>query len=85
MIVCSRSECQTSSGCAHRGPHFELCWFPSTAADIRGAVVAERERCARVAENYLSLSNLGTNTYYNGRSLPAVIRAEPKDNSDESH
>ena len=25
--ACSRPECQTTGGCAHRGPHGELCWF----------------------------------------------------------
>jgi hypothetical protein len=26
-INCHRIECQTSAGCAHRGPRGEFCWF----------------------------------------------------------
>lgn len=29
MNVCSRPECQTTAGCAHRGPRMEMCWFPA--------------------------------------------------------
>lgn len=28
MNVCTRSECHTTAGCAHRGPRGELCWWP---------------------------------------------------------
>jgi hypothetical protein len=27
MQTCQRSECQTTAGCAHRGPLGEYCWF----------------------------------------------------------
>lgn len=30
MNTCNRIECQTSAGCAHRGPNGEMCCFPST-------------------------------------------------------
>lgn len=53
--------------------------YDAMESAIEAAVFAERERCAKIAEDYLSLSNIGINTYYNGRSLPAVIRAEPKE------
>lgn len=26
-IICDRPECQTSAGCAHRGPRGEYCWI----------------------------------------------------------
>lgn len=28
MQVCGRSECQTTAGCAHRGPSGQLCYWP---------------------------------------------------------
>ena len=28
MNVCGRSECQTTGGCAHRGPNGQLCYWP---------------------------------------------------------
>lgn len=27
MTACDRRECQTTAGCAHRGPHGEFCWI----------------------------------------------------------
>ena len=27
-MTCSLPECQTSAGCAHRGPQGQMCWFP---------------------------------------------------------
>lgn len=30
MLICSRSECQTTAGCANRGPKGELCVFSET-------------------------------------------------------
>lgn len=29
MAQCARHECQTTAGCAHRGPRGEMCWFES--------------------------------------------------------
>lgn len=29
ITMCTRSECQTSGGCAHRGPRGESCYFPA--------------------------------------------------------
>ena len=26
---CQRMECQTTGGCAHRGPHGQVCYFPA--------------------------------------------------------
>ena len=45
-INCSRSECNTTSGCAHRGPAGELCWF-GTCGDPRDARIAELEAALR--------------------------------------
>jgi hypothetical protein len=28
MLICSRHECQTTAGCAHRGPNGQLCFWP---------------------------------------------------------
>ena len=25
--LCTSEECKTSFGCAHRGPHGQMCWF----------------------------------------------------------
>lgn len=30
MYACQRHECQTTAGCAHRGPMGQLCYFPTT-------------------------------------------------------
>jgi hypothetical protein len=38
MAVCSRSECQNTGGCAHRGPLGELCYFPNYTAPPRGCI-----------------------------------------------
>ena len=27
---CTRPECQTTVGCAHRSPHGAFCWFPDS-------------------------------------------------------
>ena len=27
---CTRPECQTTAGCAHRSPHGAFCWFPDS-------------------------------------------------------
>lgn len=36
MNVCNRPECQTTAGCAHRGPRGEFCWFrPAMSAADR--------------------------------------------------
>jgi len=35
MNVCGRSECQSTAGCAHRGPNMELCWFSFEKTPIK--------------------------------------------------
>jgi hypothetical protein len=30
MLICGRHECQTTAGCAHRGPDGTLCVFPAS-------------------------------------------------------
>ena len=27
-VICHRSECQTTAGCAHKGPMGQTCYFP---------------------------------------------------------
>ena len=27
-MTCQMLECQTTAGCAHRGPQGQMCWFP---------------------------------------------------------
>jgi hypothetical protein len=27
MLICGRNECQTTAGCANRGPRGQLCYF----------------------------------------------------------
>lgn len=34
MLICSRSECQTTAGCAHRGPNGQLCYWPGHTAPL---------------------------------------------------
>lgn len=29
-MICQRMECQTTAGCAHRGPAGQMCYFPET-------------------------------------------------------
>lgn len=36
--ACSRPECQTSAGCAHRGPRGEVCYFPTFTGTPRGCI-----------------------------------------------
>jgi len=50
MNMCWRSECQTTGGCAHRGPNGELCWFfvPTEADRLRTETEALRKRVAEL-------------------------------------
>jgi hypothetical protein len=32
MMQCARLECQTTGGCAHRGPLGQMCYFPAPPA-----------------------------------------------------
>lgn len=52
MNVCDRLECQTSAGCAHRGPHGEMCYFPDSTVPIDSGSLLRRieELERRVAE-----------------------------------
>jgi hypothetical protein len=43
---CVRPECNTTAGCAHRGPRGELCWF-GTWGDERDARISELEAALR--------------------------------------
>lgn len=47
-----RLECQTSSGCAHRGPHGEMCYFPYSTVPVDSGSLLRRieELERRVAE-----------------------------------
>lgn len=60
MTTCWRTECQTTAGCAHRGPNLEMCCDPpgifdlermrrgsSYEAMLRAAII---EECARLVE-----------------------------------
>lgn len=40
MNVCSRLECQTSAGCAHRGPHAQMCYFPADLSSYTDEQIA---------------------------------------------
>lgn len=32
-MFCSRPECQTTAGCAHRGPQGQMCYFVNSLLD----------------------------------------------------
>jgi hypothetical protein len=38
MHQCARPECQTTAGCAHRGPLGEMCHFPQTVPHQMGCI-----------------------------------------------
>lgn len=40
MNVCNRPQCQTTAGCAFRGPRGEMCWI---AGDIPNPIQIHRE------------------------------------------
>lgn len=72
---CSRPECQTTAGCAHRGPAGEFCWFSEAVGErhrFTGAVLTEQERevlvilqeeCAEVVMAASKLLRFGKETF----------------------
>jgi hypothetical protein len=48
---CTLPECQTTAGCAHRGPKGEMCWSASPIARLAEAAresLAEIEKVERI-------------------------------------
>jgi hypothetical protein len=53
--ACSLTECQTTSGCAHRGPKGEFCWFPtefypSAKSTMEDRLASIENKLANIAE-----------------------------------
>ena len=55
MNVCNRPECQTTAGCAYRGPRGEMCWTGGVinSQSAEAELASLRERLASAEQNTL--------------------------------